>query len=108
MINIVKDVATLTTISEKALNKLNKKAMYCICEAVCEDNIQGNDVTELFIGIGTLYIKNVNGAVKYHFEPADTLDKALIHTYTNNINPIDSMLNDSLHKKFTEIYKDLC
>ena len=82
--------------------------MFSICEAVCEDMLESKDISELFIGIGTLYIKNVDGNIKYHFEPCDSLDKALMQTYLNKMNPIDSMLNDSLHKKFTEIYKDLC
>lgn len=108
MNNIINDVATLTTIPEKTLNKLSKKFMYSICEAVHEDAINDTDISELFIGIGTLYIKHGDGVVKYHFEPSDTLDKALAQTLLNNINPLDSMLNDALHKKFTEIYKDLC
>lgn len=108
MTNIVKDVATLTTISEKTLMKLSKKALYSICEAVSEDKANDVAISELFIGIGTLYIKNDNGVMKYHFEPSDSLDKALTQTIVNNNNPLEGMLNDALHKKFADIYKDLC
>lgn len=108
MTNIVKDVATLTTIPEKTLNKLSKKATYCICEAVAEDMLANNEISELFIGIGTLYIKNSDGVIKYHFEPSDSLDKAVVQTAINKMNPLESMLTDALHKKFSDVYKDLC
>lgn len=108
MINIINDISTLTTIPEKTLNKLSKKAMFCICEAITEDMLSDNDITEAFIGIGTLYIKHSDNMIKYHFEPTDAFSKAVIQTTTSKINPLDSMLSDALHKKFNEVYKDLC
>lgn len=108
MINIINDVATLTTIPEKTLAKLVKKASYCICEAVIEDKLQGNDITEVFIGIGTLYIKCKDGVAKYHFEPSDAFNKSIMQASMSNVNPLDAMLTDALHKKFDDVYKDLC
>lgn len=108
MNNIVNDISTLTTIPEKTLSKLSKKASYCICEAVSESVLSNEAITEAFIGIGTLYIKNSDGVIKYHFEPSDALHKAITQTVLSKTNPLEAMLNDALSKKFTEIYKDLC
>mgnify|MGYP003304261168 CR=1 FL=1 len=106
--NIVADVATLTTIPEKTLNRLNKKTIYAICEAIHENQINDTDISELFIGIGTLYIKHSGDQIKYHFEPSDNLDKAIRQLIEDGVNPMDTLTTDALYKKFTDIYKDLC
>lgn len=108
MSNIITDISTLTTIPERILTKLIKKANYCICESVAEDSLEDKDITEIFIGIGTLYIKHNGGEIKYHFEPSDALQKAIMQTSMSKTNPLEAFLNDALNKKFSEIYKDLC
>lgn len=111
MTDIVKDISTLTTIPEKTLNKFFRKMTYCICESVQEDMLQENEnqIVELDIGIGILYIKYTDGEnLKYHFEPNELLSKSLKQTVINKQNLLEDLLNDSLAKKFMEVYKDLC
>lgn len=109
MTNLIQDISTLTTLPEKTLNKLNKKALYCICESVIEDKLADEDISEIFIGIGTLYIKHdVVAGIKYHFEPSDTLAKSVMQCVSTDINPLENSLNDAIAKKFKDIYKDLC
>lgn len=108
MTNIVSDVSTLTTIPEKTLNKLITKYIYCICEAILEDVMNEKDVSELDLGFGILYIKHVGNEVKYKFVPSSDLEKAVSNTVTKKLNLLENVLNETLAKKFIEVYKDLC
>lgn len=109
MTDIVKDMATLTTIPEKSLNKFYRKMIFCICEGVAEDLLnEDNEISEMNIGIGTLYIKHSGGDIKYHFIPNDLLEKYMQQTVVNKKNVLEDLLNDALAKKFMEVYKDLC
>lgn len=111
MTNIINDVSILTTIPDKTLAKFFKKMIFCICEAVQENILDENnikDVTELDIGIGKLYIKHVGTDLKFHFEPSDFFKKALLATITNKKNCLKEFLDETLGKRFLEVYKDLC
>lgn len=111
MTNIIDDIATLTTIPDKALEKFFRKMIFCICEAVQENIIDENnikDITELDIGIGKLYIKHIGTDIKYRFQPNELFETAMLSTVTNKQNPLKDFLDKALSKKFTEVYKDLC
>lgn len=107
MNNVINETATLTTIPEKALNKLMQKMTYCICEDVYESHLAEEEVTQVDIGIGVLYIKYVAGETKWRFIPSANLNDAVTSVYKNGLNLMDSTLNSALAKKFTEAYKDL-
>jgi len=110
MTNIVNDVSILTTIQDKTLAKFFRKMIFCICQAVQEDMLDENntkDITELDIGIGKLYIKHVGTDIRYRFEPSEFFEKALLSTVVNKKNYLEEFLDESLGKKFTEVYKDL-
>ena len=88
-----------------------KKMVFCICEAVKEDMVDENnpkEITELDIGIGKLYVKVVGTEVKYKFEPSEYLQKAMLATATNKENPLPDFLDESLGKKFIDLYKEIC
>lgn len=110
MIDVVKDMSTLTTIPEKTLHKFYRKMAFCICEGVEESILAGDESITCFdIGIGILYVKHDNpGNIKYHFEPNDFLNKAMSQTVLSGENILEDTLNDALSKKFMEVYKDLC
>lgn len=111
MVNIVKDLALLTTIPDKTLAKFFRKMSMCICEAVQEDALDENnepDVTVADIGIGKLYIKRIGSELKYKFEPSDYLSKALANTLADKENPLVNSLDASIGRKFTDLYKELC
>lgn len=110
MIDIVKDMSTLTTIPEKTLHKFYRKMVFCICEGVEESLLEEDVAISSFdIGIGTLYIKHDNAMnIKYHFEPNDFFSKAMNQTVAGGANILEDTLNDALSKKFMEVYKDLC
>lgn len=111
MTNIVNDVAILTSIPDKTLAKFFRKMVFCICEAVQEtllDESNIKDITELDIGIGKLYIKHVGTEVKYRFEPSEYLEKALEQTLVEKKNVLENFLDDTLNKKFVDLYKEIC
>lgn len=108
MSNIVEDVSILTTIPEKSLVKLENKFIYAICEQIQEDILAEKEFSELDIGLGTLYIKYVGDQIKYKFVPNQTLEKAVYTTVVKKLNLMETALNESLVKKFIDVYKDLC
>ena len=108
MTNIVNDVATLTTIPEKSLNKLEQKFIYAICEQIQEDILEDKEMSELNIGLGTLYIKYVGSEIKYKFVPSSELEKSVYNTVVKKLNSMETSLNEALAKKFIDVYKDLC
>lgn len=111
MINIVNDMSILTTIPDKTLIKFFKKMIFCICEAVKEDMLDENnpkEITELDIGIGKLYVKVVGREVKYKFEASEYLQKAMLATVTDKENPLPKFLDETLAKKFVDLYKEIC
>ena len=111
MINIVNDVSILTGIPEKTLAKFFRKMVFCICEAVQESLTDENnfkDITELDIGIGKLYIKHVGKDIKYKFEPSENLEKAVKDTVEGKENLLIDFLDETLAKKFVDLYKEIC
>lgn len=108
MNNIVQDVSVLSTIPEKTLNKLNQKIIYAICEAILEDVQLEKDISELDLGFGILYVKHVSDEIKYKFVPSTDLEKAVYNTVTKKLNLLEDTLNETLVKKFLDVYKDLC
>lgn len=108
MTDIIKDLSLLTTIPEKTITKLLKKEIYCICETIEEDILEGKDLSVLNLGFGVLYIKHINDEIKYKFVPTNELQKAITNTIVNKKNLLEDVLNTSLATKFMEVYKDLC
>lgn len=108
MINVVKDVSTLSTIPEKDIIKLLKKFIYVICDGIAESKLQGDNVSSFDLGIGSLYIKHEpNSEIEYKFIPCKYMDKGIKSTVNEGKNPFDDDLNNSLVKKFINVYKDL-
>lgn len=107
--NIIEDLAKLTTIPDKTILKLLKKEVFCICEAIKEDVLADEPVSQLDLGIGVLYIKHDNlDNILYKFIPNKYMEKAINDTLLNKQNLLEDVLNQSLKKKFLEAYKDLC
>lgn len=108
MNNIIKDVSILSTIPEKTIEKFFQKFIYCICEQVKEDVLDGKEISELDIGLGTLYIKYIGDEIRFKFVPSNYLETSVSNTVKNKLNLLENNLKDALVKKFVEVYKDLC
>ena len=75
MVNIIKDISTLTTIPYATLVKLVDIAELCICHAVEESKLRNGDLTSINIGVGTLNIKTSDDEIKYKFIPSSKLEE---------------------------------
>lgn len=109
MSNVIKDISTITTISEKTLNKLKDRVILSICENVTEDKMEDKTLSEIDLGIGVLYIGYADtSAVKYKFIPSEELQKNVRETLNGKLNLMNDTLNAALSQAFENIYKDLC
>lgn len=105
--NIIKDLKSLTNISESILNKLTDISSWIICNNIEENIRDSNDFLELDIGIGVLIINTVEDNIKYKFIPSKQLENGVRDTLCNHKNPLTLNLEQSLAKKITSVYKEL-
>lgn len=107
MFNIVEDVSKLTTIPVKSLNSLMDKFIYCIVDAVKESNLSNEEITEIDLGVGVLYIKHTNKELKYKFVPSNKLNKCMSDMLNSGLNSLENTLELSLVDRIVNTYKDL-
>ena len=107
MVDIIEDVSKITTISHDVLNKLIDKGVWCICNSVYESKLTDSPLTELDIGIGTLYISNESDSIKYKFIPSSALETAVRDTIIENKNVLQLTLEKTLANKVIRTYKTI-
>lgn len=107
MNKLIDDIATLTTISQNALVNLTEKSISCICHSVCESLLEGNNLTEMDIGIGTLYIKCEEDQIKYKFIPSKKLEENVAFTVRNKTSPVQYQVEAALKDRIETTYKNL-
>ena len=105
--DIIKDLSDLTTTNPSTFAKLLRASEWCIGNAVEETQLAGENVTEVFIGIGTLLILTEEGSIKYKFVPTRALENNVKQTYLDGKNPLTLHLENTLAKKLTSVYKEL-
>lgn len=107
MNNLIEDISKLTTIPVNVLEKLNTKAIWCICDSFQESVLNNEDITTINIGIGTLIISETDETIKYKFIPNQTLEDAVIQTSLNKKSPLELTLEKTLANKVVKTYKDI-
>lgn len=107
MTNLIKDISTLTDVSETTLNKFTSMSMYCIGHAVYESRCLHEDVTKIDLGFAELDIKVDNESIQYKFIPCKDLENMLVKTITKNTSPVISKLESNLQEKIDRTYKEL-
>lgn len=106
--DIIEKLSVLTTIETKALQKLVKKAELCICDSVFNELVEHNYQCFVDIGVGQLGIDYSAGdCVKYKFIPSKDLERLLVKTLSDGVNPLVIKVEQSLVNKITSTYKDL-
>lgn len=105
--DIIKDLSDLTTTSPSVFAKLLRTSEWCISNAVEETQLAGENITEISIGIGTLFILTEEGNIKYKFIPTRALENNVKQTYLDGKNPLTLHLENTLAKKLTNVYKEL-
>ena len=105
--NLKSDISLITTINERALDKLSDKVLWCISDAVEKAMLNNDNVIELDLGFGILMISILDNNVKYKFVPSKELEKAVNDTIINEKNMLVDVLEESLVNKITNVYKDM-
>lgn len=107
MNKLIEDLSIITTISQHALTNLNEKSIACISHSVCESLLSGNNITEIDIGIGILYIKCEVDQIKYKFIPSSKLEESVVHTVKHKKSPVQYCIETSLKDRIETTYKNL-
>lgn len=107
MINLTTDLATLTSIPKASLDKLVEKSHWCICHSVEEGILNNNNIIEMNIGIGVLYIKLEENDVRYKFIPSPSLEECVRDTVVNRTNPLINITEKALVTRIVNTYKDI-
>lgn len=106
-INIVSDLAQITTIQDKVLEKLFSKMVYCISDAVVEAKKCEKELVDLNIGIGNLSIQLYEDSIKYKFVPSQELESSVKDSILEERNLLEDKLEQSFVDKIVNLYKDL-
>lgn len=107
MINLTTDLSTLTSIPKASLDKLVEKSQWCICHSVEESILNRNNIVEINIGIGILYIKLEEENIKYKFIPSQSLEDCVRDTVLNKHNPLIAVTEQALITRIINTYKDI-
>lgn len=107
MENLNKSMSKLTGISEGTLQSLHSKEIYCICDEVEESILKDEEITDVDIGVGELYIKHTGKEIQYKFIPSKELEASLTETVVNKKCPLKEKLDASLVDKISKVYKEL-
>jgi hypothetical protein len=106
-VDLVSDIATLTTLPDKTLRRLCDKSMECICHNVLE-TLQNDELeTNIDISIGNIKIIVENDEIHYRFIPSSKLEDMLIETLNTRNDPLITDIEESLTVRILNAYKDL-
>lgn len=107
MINLVDDIARLTDVSEKTLNKFIPIANYCISHALYESQCKKEELCVIDLGYGEIHLKTDDNCVYYKFIPSKELEKLIIQAVTTKTSPMIFKLDTGLQEKIDRAYKEL-
>jgi len=112
MKKLVEDVSNLikresNSLTTKDLEKLGKLVEFVIIDDVVDAKLKGEDVTEIDLGLGTLYIKCDGDDVKTKLVLNDDFKNRIIASTKVEQSALDAKLNEALVTRIIHIYKDL-
>lgn len=107
VVDVISDISKLTTIPVRSLDKLSSKVCWCICDAVEESLLQGENITVVDVGIGQLCLQVNDSEVQYKFIPSAKLEKYMVDTIINKKNPMVVNLESTFVNRIVKTYKDM-
>lgn len=107
MTKLIEDIALLTNVSEKTLDKFVPICNYCIGHSVHEHLCSKKDIIEIDLGFGELHLKVDSDEIRYKFIPSKELEAAVITAAVKNTSPIINKIETSLQEKLDRTYKEL-
>lgn len=102
-----KDLSAITDIPASTYQSIAKKASLCIGHSVYENIIEGETVTSVNIGIGTLFVGVEGSQIKYKFVPNRFLENAVSSAVKNEESPLIEDALKSVGEKFMASYREL-
>jgi hypothetical protein len=105
--NLITDLSCITRLSEETLTALFIRAEECIGHCVFESVVDKENLTEIDIGIGTLYIKREDSQIKYKFIPSKNLEEKVTSTVRTRKSPLIKRGEKALKSRVERTYKDL-
>ena len=106
-VDVKKDLSTLTTVSELAINRLFDKITWIISDSVEQAEILGDTNIDLDLGFGIIKLILEDKSIKYKFIPSKATENAIIDTIVNGKNQLTLNIEATLVDKLTKLYKDM-
>ena len=106
-VDILTDISTLTAVSRLSLENLCAKANLAISHGVLEATHKLDNQIECNIGIGLLYIKIEESAIKYKFIPSRDLEDKLATTLKEKESPLILTADKILGQRIENAYRSL-
>lgn len=107
IMDLIKDIATISSIPYASLIKLFDKAEDCICYGVDESIKNFEELCKIDVGFGYLYIKYEEDKLYYKFSPSLSLEKKLVDTLSNGSSPLVTNLEKTISSRIMNAYKEL-
>ena len=107
MKHLIDDISTLTTIGKYNLEELVTKSIAIISHDVFESIKDKEKFTAIDVGIGELYITNIDDSIQYKFIPSKKLNAAVTDTYKSGKSLLIADIDFALGKRIMNTYKDL-
>ena len=107
MIDLIEDIAVLTSVHENTLKKFVPSIRYSIGHAVMESLATKQEITKIDLGFGELHIKVAHDGIHYRFVPDKELEKLITNTAVTKTSPILNKVETNLQQKIDHTYKEL-
>ena len=107
MTKLIDDLSTLSSVATANLVSLCRLSEAIISHSVAESMRDGEEVTSVDIGIGTLYLKNTEDGVKYKFTPSSRMSKTIESTFKDGNSRLVYETDEVLGRRIMNTYKDL-
>lgn len=105
--NVSDDLSKLTTIPKWQIDKLHDITKLDICQCVLDSMKEENQICQIDIGIGTLFIKTIKDCVEYKFIPDAHLERMVIDTVNDKKEFLKEDLEIKSNMRILKIYKEL-
>ena len=107
MNSLCEDLSKLTTIPVSKLESLISLSCYCIDEELLESGLEGKEIMEYDIGIGTLLISLSNNSIRYKFIPSKQLEGHIVNSLKTKQNSLSNKIEKNLVDSIVNTYKDM-
>lgn len=104
---IIKDLADLTSVSEKIFEKLSNNIMFLILQNLEETINKNEKICEFDLNLGKLLISLEDDELKFKFIPSKKLEKEIIKTIEEGQNSMEKILISNMISTLEKTYKEL-